>query len=781
MMDLWPKAGYILAELNPQQREAVQTVQGPVLVLAGPGSGKTRVLTYHVSYLVREVGVEPWRLMAVTFTNKAAREMKERLAPATAEAGQSGLLTPRQLQALTIGTFHAICARILRREIEAMPGWDRNFVIYDTGDQLALVRQALRDLDLDDKRYRPAAIHGIISQAKNELIGPDRFQARTYTEEIAARVYQRYEGLLRDNNALDFDDLLMKTAELFRQQHDLLNTYQERYLHVLVDEFQDTNIAQYELVKLLVGKHCNLFAVADEDQSIYSWRGADFRNVIRFRDDFPDHRLILLEQNYRSTTIILEAAKHVIRKNLHRVDKNLFTQRGEGVKVELVEAYDEHDEARFVVGEIARLEAAAGIPPGSCAVMYRTNAQSRVLEEEFIRRGMKYRLVRGTRFYERREVKDVIAYLRLVHNPNDSVSMARVINTPARGIGAQTVAALERWAFRLETSIFGALLKLRAEADGASLPLPSSFAARARKSLLDFADLLTSLSAARDKLTLPELFDLALARSGYRDFVRDGTREGDERWENLMELRGVTQEYASVEPSEALSLFLEEVALVSDVDGLTDDERGPALLTLHAAKGLEFPVVFIIGLDEGLFPHSRSMEDPDAMEEERRLFYVGVTRAMDRLYLVHTFRRTLFGSNELSVPSRFLADIPADLVEGRSPLEKHPSPWPTVRDRLAQEREVEYYSRQGQSASRSGSPAGAGSVTRWSPGGATAAASRPAAPHFAVGDTVVHAKFGEGVVIKCHLTDDDQEVEVAFPDQGIKKLSVSFAPMKKKQ
>jgi DNA helicase-2/ATP-dependent DNA helicase PcrA len=781
MMDLRPKAGYILAELNPQQREAVQTVQGPVLVLAGPGSGKTRVLTYHVSYLVREVGVEPWRLMAVTFTNKAAREMKERLGPTTAEAGQGGLLTPRQLQALTIGTFHAICARILRREIEAMPGWDRNFVIYDAGDQLALVRQALRDLDLDDKRYRPAAIHSIISQAKNELIGPDRFQARTYTEEIAARVYQRYEGLLRDNNALDFDDLLMKSVELFRQQHDLLNTYQERYLHVLVDEFQDTNIAQYELVKLLVGKHRNLFAVADEDQSIYSWRGADFRNVLRFRDDFPDHRLILLEQNYRSTTTILEAAKHVIRKNVHRVDKNLFTQRGEGVKLELVEAYDEHDESRFVIGEIARLEAEAGIPHGHCAVMYRTNAQSRVLEEEFIRRGMKYRLVRGTRFYERKEVKDVIAYLRLIHNPDDSVSMARVINTPARGIGTRTVAALERWAFKLETSIFGALLKLQAEADGTRLPLPSPFAARARKSLLGFADLLTSLSAARDKLTLPELFDLTLARSGYRDFVRDGTREGEERWENLMELRGVTQEYASLEPSEALSLFLEEVALVSDVDALTDDDRGPALLTLHAAKGLEFPVVFIIGLDEGLFPHNRSMDDPDAMEEERRLCYVGVTRAKDRLYLVHTFRRTLFGSNELSVPSRFLADIPADLVEGRSPSEKQPSPWPAVRDGLAQDREIGYNSRQGQSTSRLGSPAGAGSVTRWSPGGATDASSRLAAPRFAVGDTVVHAKFGEGVVVKYHLTDDDQEVEVAFPDQGIKKLSVSFAPMKKKQ
>lgn len=772
----------LLAELNPQQSEAVQTIQGPVLVLAGPGSGKTRVLTHHVGYLVREADVAPWRLMAVTFTNKAAREMKERLTSVTPEAahhlaysgksvtkpersgqrvgGKNGLLSPKQLQALTIGTFHAICARILRREIEAMPGWDRNFVIYDSGDQLALVRQALRDLDLDDKQYRPATIHSIISQAKNELIGPDRFQARTYTEEIAARVYQRYQGLLRDNNALDFDDLLMKTVELLQQRNDLASAYQERYLHMLVDEFQDTNIAQYELLKLLAGKHRNLFAVADEDQSIYSWRGADYRNVLRFRQDFPDHRLILLEQNYRSTSTILEVAKHVIRKNPHRVDKNLFTQRGEGIKVELVEAYDEQDEARFVVSEIARLEAAAGVLPGLCAVMYRTNAQSRALEEEFIRRGMKYRLVRGTRFYERKEVRDAVAYLRLIHNPHDSVSMARVINAPTRGIGAQTLATLERWAFKLETSIFDALLKLQAEANADSLPLPSPFAGRARKSLLNFIDLLTTLIAARENLTLPELFDLTLARSGYRDFVRDGTREGEERWENLLELRGVTQEYASVEPSEALSLFLEEVALVSDVDGLTEDERGPALLTLHAAKGLEFPVVFIVGLDEGLFPHSRSIDDLDAMEEERRLCYVGVTRAMDRLYLVHTFRRTIFGTNELSLPSRFLTDIPVELVEGRSQLENQPS---------------------GASAiSRPALPIGIDSLTHWSSDSATATPSRPRIPHFEVGDTVIHAKFGEGVVIKCHLTDDDQEVEVAFPGQGIKKLSVSFAPMEKK-
>jgi DNA helicase-2/ATP-dependent DNA helicase PcrA len=393
-------------------------------------------------------------------------------------------------------------------------------------------------------------------------------------------------------------------------------------------------------------------------------------------------------------------------------------------------------------------------------VMYRTNAQSRALEEDFIRRGMKYRLVRGTRFYERKEVKDAVAYLRLIHNPHDSVSMARVINTPTRGIGAKTVAVLEQWAYKLDTSIYGGLLELQAEADVVSLPLPSAFGARARQSLLRFADLLTTLISAREKLTLPELFDLTVARTGYRDFVRDGTREGDERWENLLELRGVTREYASVAPSEALSLFLEDVALVSDVDGLIDDERGPALLTLHAAKGLEFPVVFMVGLDEGLFPHNRSMDDIDAMEEERRLCYVGMTRAMDRLYLLHTFRRTMFGSNELSTPSRFLADLPRDLVKGQSPS----SPAGTR-------------GRQVVSVSESS----ARSFTRRSLGSEASDASPQSVPRFRVGDTVVHANFGEGVVIESQMTDDDQEVEVAFPGQGIKKLSVSFAPLERKQ
>ena len=725
---------------------------GPVLVLAGPGSGKTRVLTYRVAYLVRLSGVAPWRIMAVTFTNKAAREMKERLAPTHLPPDASSPLSPDQLQRLTIGTFHAVCARILRRESEAISGWDSNFVIYDSGDQLALIRQALRDMNLDDKKHRPTSIHGRISTAKNELIGPERFQAITYQEEIVHRVYKRYQELLRENNALDFDDLLMKTVHLFRQRDDVVTAYQERYQHILVDEFQDTNMVQYELVRLLAGKHQHLFAVADEDQSIYSWRGADYHNVLRFREDFPSHRLILLEENYRSTGTILEAARHIIRHNVHRVDKQLFTHRGDGVKVQLIEAYDEQEEAQYVAGEIVRLQAESQVATSQCAVMYRTNAQSRLLEEEFIRRGMPYRLVRGTRFYERREVRDILAYLRLIHNPDDGVSMARIINTPPRGIGAKTLSALQNWAFKLGTSTFGALQKLHEEEDGTHLPWPSPFSARSRKALLRFTSVLTTLIADCNQITLPELFDTTLSRSGYRDLVQDGSNEGEERWENLEELRRGAQQFASTDPSDALPLFLEQVALVSDTDGLTEDnEGGPALLTLHAAKGLEFRAVFMVGMDEGMLPHKRSLDDIEAMEEERRLCYVGVTRAMDYLYLIHTFRRTTFGQSDLSTSSRFLRDIPDELVEGRPqvspPRQRAPAASP--------DHSVVWHHE------------------------ASPTPSQPVQSHFAIGDTVAHTKFGEGVIIASHLTSDDQEVEVAFPGQGIKRLSVNMAPLEK--
>lgn len=770
-----------LSELNPKQREAVEAPMGPVLVLAGPGSGKTRVLTYRLAYLLRTAEVAPWQLMAVTFTNKAAREMKERLAPEEPNPARPGLLTARQVQAVSLGTFHAVCARILRRESDLLPGRDANFVIYDTDDQLALVRQALRDLNLDEKKFTPSGIHSIISSAKNELIGPEEFQAHTYRQEVAARVYQRYQELLRENNAFDFDDLLMQTVELLHNHAQLLAAYQERYQHILVDEFQDTNTAQYELLKLLSARHRQLFVVADEDQSIYRWRGADYRNVLRFRDDFPEHRLILLEQNYRSTTHILEAAKQVIRQNARRVDKDLYTQRGDGAKVRLIETYDEQEEAQFVVNEIARLEAEGVAAASQCAIMYRTNAQSRVLEEEFIRRGQPYRLVRGTRFYERKEIKDVVAYLRVVHNPQDWVSMARIINTPPRGIGEKTLQLVQAWAFRLGTSAFDVLRRLTQQTAGQPSVQPDALAGRARNALVAFAAMLDELIAARQRLTLPELFDLTLARSGYREYAQDGTREGEERWENLMELRRVTQEYGTLDPAEALPLFLEQVALVSDVDGPAQGNGGPALLTLHAAKGLEFPVVFMVGMDEGLLPHSRSLDDIEAMEEERRLCYVGMTRAMDQLYLIHTFRRVMAGQNNVSVPSRFLADIPSRVVEQwssraiqtrRAERAAAANPWTATQ-----------HNRRGWASSR----AWPATDRRRSDNGAAPEASPRAAPTpsasmpgYKIGDVIIHARFGEGVVVNSQLTSDDQEIDVVFPELGVKKLSVNYAPIQKK-
>ncbi len=758
-----------LDELNHRQREAVQAECGPVLVLAGPGSGKTRVLTYRIVYLIQIRDAAPWHIMAVTFTNKAAREMKERLGSVGDQISrQPVLLTPRQLEALTVGTFHATCARILRRESAALEGWDANFVIYDTDDQLALMRQALRDLNLDEKKYKPASLLNAVSHCKNELVGPEDFQPTSYYEEIVRRSYERYQQLLQANNAMDFDDLIMKTVELFRARDDLLRAYQARFQHILVDEFQDTDVAQYELLKLLAGQQPCLFVVADEDQSIYSWRGADYRNVLRFREDFPQHRLILLEQNYRSTATILEAAKHVIRRNRHRVDKNLFTQRGKGVRIQVIEAYDEYAEAQFVVGEIARMQASGEALASQCAVMYRTNAQSRVLEEEFIRHGMPYQLVRGTRFYERKEIKDVMAYLRLIHNPHDNVSMMRIINTPARGIGAQTVADLERWAIQLGASMFGALLRLRDEAAGMSSPIPAPFNARARSALLKFTELLLSLIAARGRHSLPELYDLTLKLTGYRELVQDGTPEGEERWENLMELRIVTQEFAAMEPEEALSLFLEQVALISDVDGLNDKATGAALLTLHAAKGLEFPVVFIVGMNEDILPHSRSLDSPEAIEEERRLCYVGMTRARDRLYLVHSFRRSTLGQNGPCVPSRFLRDIPEELIERGSSYEG---------DTLAPLT----------SQSKHKLPEGALAVS-WHGFGknVTTISSQPLPqqleerrPRFKAGDLVKHPKFGEGVVLASYLTHDDEEIEVSFGELGTKRLSVALAPLTK--
>ena len=663
----------ILSGLNEQQIAAVTAPDGPLLVLAGPGSGKTRVLTFRIAYLVQQRGVAPWRLMAVTFTNKAAREMRSRtellLGGEPASSGEFGRRDG--LRGLTIGTFHAICALILRKEHQAI-GIDNSFVIFDSDDQQRVIKAVIKELNLNDKLYRPQALHAQISRCKNDLIAPDTFEPRTYWEEVAGRVYTRYQEMLRQNRALDFDDLLMESALLFRNHADIRSRYQERYLHILVDEFQDTNVAQYELIKLLVGPHRNLYCVADEDQSIYGWRGADPRNITRLREDFPDMQQVLLERNYRSTQVILDAANEVIKHNWQRTPKKLFTDKEGGPLVTVYQAYDEMDEASFVVDEIARLGMQGLATPGDCVILYRTNAQSRALEDAFVRRNLPYRLVGATRFYERKEIKDAIAYLRLVHNPDDSLSLQRIINEPPRRIGKASVTTLVQWAAQLGLSQTEALRVLSGErgqlaikAKGALLMDNAPFSNAAKTALLGFWRLLAAWIAGKDGLTVGQLLDRILEESGYATFVRDGTEEGEGRWENLQELRTVAANYADLPIGDGLAAFLEEIALVSDQDELPESQSVPTLMTLHTAKGLEFPAVFIVGMEEGIFPHSRSKDDPDRMQEERRLAYVGITRAKRYLYLVHAFKRTLYGSSEMYPPSQFLDDIPQHLINGK--------------------------------------------------------------------------------------------------------------------
>ncbi len=616
--------------------------------------------------------------MAVTFTNKAAGEMRERINRLLGES----VPTSTGWKGLTIGTFHSICARILRAEA-GPAGLNPNFVIYDDGEQLTAIKQALRDLKLDEKMYRPEALRGAISKAKNELVKPEAFDASTYWAEIARRVYTRYQEIMAANGALDFDDLLTRTTWLLQEQPEVLKRYQERYQYLLVDEFQDTNTAQYEMVHLLVQGHRNLFGVGDEDQSIFAFRGADYRNVLRFREDFPEAKVILLEQNYRSTQTILDTANAVIAKNRFRTPKKLRTERGSGLQVVVHEAYDEADEAAFVASTIQRLISQREAKLGDCAVMYRTNAQSRALEDAFVARGMPYRLVGGTRFYQRKEIKDALAYLRLVHNPADNIALGRVINVPPRGIGDKTIASLSAWSGELGVSMVGGLAltagDLKSPALAGTLPGEAlyaadprqaltaqrttppqhPFAAAAQRSLVAFYRVLAGWIAAKDGLTVAALLDRIAEESGYATWLRDGTEEGEDRWSNLQELRSVAAHYDDFPPELRLTAFLEEIALVSDQDELAEEADRVTLLTLHTAKGLEFPVVFIVGLEENILPHSRSLEDPDQMEEERRLMYVGVTRAKDRLYLVRAFRRMIWGRSEVYEPSRFLRDVKA--------------------------------------------------------------------------------------------------------------------------
>jgi DNA helicase-2/ATP-dependent DNA helicase PcrA len=741
----------MLGPLNPAQREAVQVEGGPLLILAGPGSGKTRVIAHRIAYLVAERGVHPYRILAVTFTNKAAREMRDRVVALLGEPALS----------ITMGTFHAVCARFLRVDGEKI-GVGRGFAIYDEADQLALVRRAMTDLELDQKQFQPRAVLSVISRAKSELAGPAAYAqgVRSYFEEVVSRVYERYQALLGECNALDFDDLLMRAVVLFRESEEVLRRYQERYLHVLIDEFQDTNVAQYVLARQLAGGHGNICVVGDPDQSIYSWRSADLRNILNFERDYPGARVVFLEQNYRSTQTILDSAHSVISVNPQRKEKKLWTDKGQGWPVVAYEAYDEEEEAALVALEVRSLLSDDRYHAGDIAVMYRTNAQSRPLEEAFVQAGIRYRLVGGTRFYERREIKDVLAYLRLVHNPFDSVSLGRVINVPPRAIGQKTVDELARWSSALRLPPYAALQMVadqeRSKKEG--LPVEGEahpFGPRSATALLAFLDLLNEFIGEAARRTPSQLLTVVLERTGYRRYLLEAFEDGEERWENVQELVNVAAQYDDLEPASALPTFLEDVALVSDTDEYDEKVDAVTLITLHAAKGLEFPVVFIVGMEEGILPHIRSYDDPAQMEEERRLCYVGITRCKERLYLLRAFRRHYMGLGTHNPASRFLKDIPAELVA---------TPDATLAPQEPGTRNQELAIR--------------ARGRRLVPGSEPLAP--PAEAAFNAGDRVRHSRFGEGIVVSCAVKGSDQEVTVAFKGEaGIKKLLLSFANLER--
>ncbi len=721
----------ILNSLNSQQIKAVTAPPGPVLILAGPGSGKTRVLTHRAAYLMGELGIQPSHMMAVTFTNKAAKEMGNRIAD----------LLGQHTHGMTLGTFHATCARTLRIEAEHLPV-DRNYVIFDADDQTKIVRQVLKEQNLDEKRYRPQSVHASISAAKNELYLPESFPVQTYRDEVVARVYEQYQKILLMSNAMDFDDLLLWMAILLNDNDKIREKYARRYQQILVDEFQDTNMAQYTLLKHLASYHKNIFVVGDSDQSIYRWRGADYRNVRRFEEDFPNAEVILLEQNYRSTQNILDTAMTVINRNSNRTPKKLFTERGSGEKISIREAYDEREQALFVVDKIIQQIAEKKASPADFAVMYRTNAQSRQVEEAFLSANLPYKLVGAQRFYGRREVKDVIAYLRLVANPDDGFSLARIINTPSRLIGAKTFAELITIAGQLEITPGKLLLNLGQDEH----PDLDSFSTAAGKRLAGFGHLFFKWRKSYDTLPPVETVDLILDDIDFRNYIEDGSEDGYERWENVTELRRLASEYQTV----GLLSFLEDIALVSDQDTLDSNQEVPTLLTLHAAKGLEFNQVMIIGMNEGLLPHQRSFDEPEAMEEERRLLYVGITRAKDRLYLFHSLHRYNYGYFEPMEASRYYRDIPPELREENGSSYSETTSASTVR-----------------------------SVRPWKE--IQKESSRPASQEiqYHPGEKVEHPKWGQGLVLNSILQDDDEIVDIFFEGVGKKKLIASLADLKK--
>lgn len=739
----------LLSRLNPEQREAVETTEGPLLILAGAGSGKTRVLTHRIARLL-ERGAHPARILAITFTNKAAREMRERVDALVGPAAKS----------LWVSTFHAACVRILRRDIEKI-GYHSGFVIYDTSEQQTLVKECLKDLNLNDKHFPPNTVLSRISSGKNELIGPSDFMRRfrDYFSDQVAEVYKLYQARLQKNNALDFDDIIMKTVELLRNSPETREYYQDKFQYILVDEYQDTNHAQYALVSLLADKWRNLCVVGDDDQSIYSFRSADIRNILEFEKDFPDARVIRLERNYRSTQNILSAAHAVVRNNLGRKDKRLWTDQGEGEKLVVHEAAHEHEEAWFICSEIERLRAAAGRKLRDFAVLYRTNAMSRVLEEVFLRRQLPYAIVGGLKFYDRKEIRDILSYLRLLVNPNDLSAFVRVANVPRRGIGPATVEKVVSAAREDGLSVIEAVRRVSQPglSGGASRGIGQTAAAKLRL----LAQTLEELSRQAEFLSVFEVLEQVFEQTGYlRELAAEGTIEAQTRIENLKELQSVAREFDQAEKLDGeetgLAGFLTGVALVADTDSFRDETDAVVFMTLHSAKGLEFPVVFMVGMEEGIFPHVRSLTDQNQLEEERRLCYVGITRARAKLYLTRAAQRTLYGQPVYNQASRFLVELPPELVDSG-----------------------DAFGRSEVRASAGGRTANPSSVSRPATRPAVPAGPRPS-DNVAAGDRIRHAKWGEGTVVSVAGQGEEAEIALAFPAPiGVKKVVAKYAGLQK--
>ena len=718
----------LLIGLNKSQKEAVETTEGPVLVIAGAGSGKTRALTFRTAYLICEKKIRPGRILAVTFTNKAAKEMRERISQLLLDRSFRGDLP-------LVGTFHSVCARILRSEIGRL-GFESNFNILDADDQQRLVKKIIKEMGIDSAQFRPQSLLGAISKAKNELIDVKAFQLTVsgYWEEVVAKVYAAYQDRLKKNNALDFDDILMLLVGLFRTNPEVLEKYQNIFHYIMVDEYQDTNHAQYVLIKLLSDKHKNICVVGDDWQGIYSWRGANIQNILNFEKDYPETKVVKLEQNYRSTQQILDAAYGVISKNVNRKDKKIWTENKTGQLLASFEADDESDEARFVASEIAALRA-KGVKLNDVVVLYRTNAQSRIIEEALLRESIPYRIIGGLKFYQRKEIKDIVAYLRLIENLMDEISLERIINEPKRGIGNKTV---EKWvtfakANGLDLITAGATIFTQAQENGTKIIQTKL------DSIFKFCDFIKKMREIKDKLSLADFIQKVFSESGYERQLADGTEEGQMRVENVRELLTVAKKYDDFKDGEGLRMFLEEVALVADTDNIDQEKEAVHLMTLHSAKGLEFQYVFISGLEEGILPHSRSMLSEEEMEEERRLMYVGITRAKQKVYLLFTKMRTIFGSTQINAPSRFLDDIPAELIEGVEP---------SASDKYA---DTHFAGRK------------------------KSATSAETKVCYKGDERIRHEKFGPGLVI----SSQGDIITVAFKMAGLKKIAVSSAPIEK--